>query len=170
MLAPIFVPCAPNLLHHNNVGVTFAETSNFKMELIRYVPLYYVTMFQFLVIVTKTPFITALGHTIVGMRCRPLTSRGTKSVNVHTEMLREVNKIFDNLPSNLGGGGLSPLGPLGPSRYFGLSMVNPSKPPLPPNMLYRRPLNYLEYAKDSNLNAHARVFKVVEVKHFCNQS
>ncbi len=71
-----------------------------------------------MVTVTKTPFITALGHTIVGTRSRPLTSRGTELVNVHTEMLREVNKIFDNRPSNLGGGGLGPLGPLRTFKIF----------------------------------------------------
>jgi hypothetical protein len=40
-------------------------------------------------------------------------------------------------------------------------MVNPRRPPLPPNRPYRWPLNYLEYVKDSNLNTHDKVFKVV---------
>jgi hypothetical protein len=39
-------------------------------------------------------------------------------------------------------------------------MVNPSRPPLPPNRPYHRPLNYHEYVKDSNPNAHVRVFKI----------
>ncbi len=38
-------------------------------------------------------------------------------------------------------------------------MVNPSKPPLPPNMSYRQSLNYLKYVKDSNLDAHVKLFK-----------
>jgi hypothetical protein len=39
-------------------------------------------------------------------------------------------------------------------------MVNPSKPPLPTNMTYHWPLNYPEYVKDFDLDAHVRVFKV----------
>jgi hypothetical protein len=42
---PIFIVLAPNLLHHINVGVTYARTSNFKMEPIRFIPLYFVAMF-----------------------------------------------------------------------------------------------------------------------------
>jgi hypothetical protein len=38
-------------------------------------------------------------------------------------------------------------------------MVNPSRPPLPLNMPYCRPFNYLEYVKDSDRNAHVRIFK-----------
>ncbi len=41
---PIFGALAPSMLHHNNVEVTYEGTSNFKMELIRYVPLYFVAM------------------------------------------------------------------------------------------------------------------------------
>ncbi len=52
-----------------------------------------------------------------------------------------------------------PLKPLGPSRYFGLLMVNPSKTPLPPNMPYCWPFNYPKYVKDSDLDAHVKVFK-----------
>jgi hypothetical protein len=43
-VTPIFVPLAPNLLHHNNVKVTCARTSNFRVELVISVPLYYVAM------------------------------------------------------------------------------------------------------------------------------
>jgi len=53
-------------------------------------------------------------------------------VNVHEEMLREVNKFFDDQPSNRRKGGLNPLRPLGLLGYYGLPMVNPNKPPLPP--------------------------------------
>jgi hypothetical protein len=40
----IFVAHVPNLLHHNNVGVTYLGTSNFKMELVKFIPLYFVAM------------------------------------------------------------------------------------------------------------------------------
>jgi hypothetical protein len=40
-------------------------------------------------------------------------------------------------------------------------MVNPSKPPLPPNRSYHQPFNYHEYVKDFDLDVHLRVFKVV---------
>ncbi len=55
---------------------------------------------------------------------------------------------------------LKPLKPLGPLRYFGLPMVNPGRPPLPPNMPYRQPLNYPKYVKDFDPNALVKVFKV----------
>jgi hypothetical protein len=51
--------------------------------------------------------------------------------------------------------------PLGPSRYFGLSMVNLSIPPLPPNKVYHWPFNYLEYVKDYDPYVHVGVFQVV---------
>jgi hypothetical protein len=35
-------------------------------------------------------------------------------------------------------------------------MVNPSRPPLPPNRPYHRPLNCLEYVKDFDPNAHVK--------------
>jgi hypothetical protein len=38
-------------------------------------------------------------------------------------------------------------------------MVNPSRPPLPPNIAYCLPFNYHEYVKDSDLDTHIRVFK-----------
>jgi hypothetical protein len=41
---PIFVAPIPSLLHQNNIGITYARTSNFKMELVRFVPLYFVAM------------------------------------------------------------------------------------------------------------------------------
>jgi hypothetical protein len=40
-------------------------------------------------------------------------------------------------------------------------MVNPSKPPLPPNRPYHQPFNYPEYVKDFDLDVHVRVFKVI---------
>jgi hypothetical protein len=38
-------------------------------------------------------------------------------------------------------------------------MVNLGMPPLTQNRPYHRPLNYPEYVKDSNPNAHVRIFK-----------
>jgi hypothetical protein len=43
-VVPIFVALIPSLLHQNNIGVTYVRTSNFRMELIRYMPLYFVAM------------------------------------------------------------------------------------------------------------------------------
>ncbi len=37
---PSFVAPIPSLLHQNNIGITYARTSNFKMQPIRFVPLY----------------------------------------------------------------------------------------------------------------------------------
>jgi hypothetical protein len=39
-------------------------------------------------------------------------------------------------------------------------MVHLGKSPLPLSRPYRRPLNYLKYVKDSDLDAHVEVFKV----------
>ncbi len=39
-VVPIFIALVPSLLHQNNIGVTYARTSNFRMEPVRYVPLY----------------------------------------------------------------------------------------------------------------------------------
>jgi hypothetical protein len=72
-------------------------------------------------------------------------------------MHKEVNKVFASQPLDLRGGSSNPLGP---PRYFGLPMVNPSKPPLPPNKPYHWPFNDPEYVKDSDLNVHVRVFRV----------
>jgi hypothetical protein len=91
---PIFVARVSNLLHHNNVGVTYPRTSNFIMEPIRSIPLYYVAMLHSMVIITKTSFVIALAHIIVGMRTKPQILRETKVVNLHTKMPRKVEKIF----------------------------------------------------------------------------
>jgi hypothetical protein len=80
-------------------------------------------------------------------------------MNMHVEMPREVNKVFAGQSLDPRGGGLDPLNPPRPVRYFGLPMVNPSMPPLPPNKPYHRALKYPKYVKDSHLNAHVRIFK-----------
>jgi hypothetical protein len=70
-VVPIFVTPTTNLLHHNNVGITYVGTSNFRMEPIRSVPLYFVAMFQSMIIIIEAPFVTAPAHIVVGMRSRP---------------------------------------------------------------------------------------------------
>jgi hypothetical protein len=77
-------------------------------------------------------------------------------------MPKKVDKIFAKQPLNPRGRGLDPPGPLGPSRpsrYFGLPMMNSSIRPLPPNRPYHRPLNYPEYVKNFDPNAHVKFFK-----------
>jgi len=81
-----------------------------------------------MITVTKAPFVLTLIQTIVGIKSKPQTPKGTKFM---------VDTIFANWPSDPGGKGSNPPGPLEPPRYFGLPMVNPSKPPLPPNRPYR---------------------------------
>jgi hypothetical protein len=70
-----------------------------------------------------------------------------------------MNQVFVGQPSNPKGCESNPPGPPRPPRYFGLLMVNQGRPPLPPNKPYRQPLNYLEYVKDFDLNAHVKVYK-----------
>ncbi len=112
----VYVTHAPNMLHHNNVGVTYPITSNLRMELVTSVPLYYVAMLQSMVIVTETPFVTTLAHIVVNMRSKPYTPTKSQLVSVHIEVFKEVDKIFARQPLDPGGGGLDLLGPLGPPR------------------------------------------------------
>jgi hypothetical protein len=73
----ISVALTPNLLHHNNVGINYARASNFKMEQVRSIPLYFMAMFQSMVIVTEVSFVTTPTHIVIGMKSRPQTPRGT---------------------------------------------------------------------------------------------
>ncbi len=43
-VVPIFIALVPNILHQNNIGITYAGTSNFRMEQVKYVPLYTMAM------------------------------------------------------------------------------------------------------------------------------
>ncbi len=110
--------------------------------------------------VIKLSFVSVPISIVVGIKSIPQIPRGTKFVNLHKDMLWEVNIIFAGQPSNQGGGGLDPLRPLGPPRYFGLLMVHPNKPPFPPNKPYHQPLNYLKYVNDFDPSFHVRIFKV----------
>jgi hypothetical protein len=91
---PICVAFVPNFLHHNNVGVNYEGTSNFKMELVRIIPLYFVAMLQFMVTIIKAPLVTTPTHIVVGMKSITQTPRGIELVGVHTEMPKEVNRVF----------------------------------------------------------------------------
>ncbi len=130
----IFITLAPNMFHHNNVGVTYVKTSNFKVEPVKSIPLYYVAMLHSMVIVNEVFFLITLAHTNVVMRSKPHTPRGTDLVNMHIKMTKEVDRIFVGQPSYLRGGGSGPPRPSRPPRpvgYFGLPMVNQSKPNMP---------------------------------------
>ncbi len=73
-----------------------------------------------------------------------------------------MDNIFAKQPSYLRRGRSwlpKPPRPPRPSSYFGLPVMNPSRPPLSPNKPYRWPFNYLKYMKNSNLNAHVKVVK-----------
>jgi len=73
----IYVAPAPSLLHHNNIGVTYAKISNFRMELVKFVPLYFVAMIQLIITVIETPFISTPIHNIVGIMSKPQIPNGT---------------------------------------------------------------------------------------------
>jgi hypothetical protein len=103
------------------------------MEPIRFVPLYFVAMPQSIITIIEAPFVSAPIITIIDIKSRPHTLRGTKFVNLHKDFLKKVNKIFASQPSYQRGGGSNPQGPLG----FGLPMVHPSKSSLPPSKPYR---------------------------------
>jgi hypothetical protein len=93
-VVPIFITPTQSLLHNNNIGITYRKTSNFRMEPIRFVPLYSMVMPQSMIIVVEAPFVSTLVHTIVGIRSRPQTPRGTKLVSLHENMPRELNIVF----------------------------------------------------------------------------
>jgi len=89
-----------------------------------------------MIIVIETPFVSTLVHTIISIRSRPQTPRGTKLMSLHEDMPRKLNKVFVNQPSNPRESGSNPPGPPGLLGCFGLPMVNLGKPTLPPNKPY----------------------------------
>jgi hypothetical protein len=64
----IFVAPILSLLHQNNIGVTYAGASNFRIELVRFVPLYSVVMFKSIITVTEASFISTPIHIVDGIR------------------------------------------------------------------------------------------------------
>jgi len=91
---PIYVALVQSLFQQKKIGVTYAGTSNFKMELVIFVPLYYVAMPQSIIIVIKAQFVSTLVNIVGGIKSRPHTPRGIKFVNLHENFPREVNKVF----------------------------------------------------------------------------
>jgi hypothetical protein len=69
-------------------------------------------------IVTKVPLISTPIHSIDGVRFRLETQKGTKFVNLHEDILRQVNKVFANQPLDPGKGSSNPPGPPRPPRYL----------------------------------------------------
>jgi len=110
-VVPNLVVLIPSLLHQNNIGVTYARTSNFRMEPIRSMPLYSMAMPQSIIIVMEAPFVSAPVHIVDGVIFKPQTPSGTKFVNLHENIPRNVNKVFASRPLNLGGGSSDPQGP-----------------------------------------------------------
>jgi hypothetical protein len=108
-IVPIFVVLVPNLLHHNNVGVSYVGTFNFRMELVRFIPLDFVAMPHSMIIVIEILFTTSLAHTILGTRSKPQIPKGTNLVSMHTKMPIEVDMIFVTQPSNSRRGRSRPL-------------------------------------------------------------
>ncbi len=64
------------------------------MEPIKYVPFYHVAMPHSMVIIIEVSFSTTLAYTIVGMKFKPQTPRGTDLVNMHIEMPIKVDMIL----------------------------------------------------------------------------
>ena len=93
-VVPISVALVQTLLQQNNIAVTYARISNFRMEPIKSIPLYFVAMPQSMITVTEAPFVLALVHIVVGIKSRPHIPRRTKLVNLHEDLFREVNKVF----------------------------------------------------------------------------
>jgi hypothetical protein len=105
---PISIAHVQSQLQQNNIGITYARTSNFRMDPVRYVPLYFVAMPQSIITVIEAPFVLAPIITIGSIKSRPHTLRGTKFVNLHKDFPKEVNKVFINQPSYQGRGNSNP--------------------------------------------------------------
>jgi hypothetical protein len=74
---PIFITPITSLLHQNNIRITYARTSNFRMELLRSMPIYFVAMPQSVITVIEAPFVLTLIHIVDGVKFRPQIPRGT---------------------------------------------------------------------------------------------
>jgi hypothetical protein len=67
----VFVALTPSLLHHNDVRVTYPTIFYLRMELVRFVPLYFVAMLQSMVIIIEVPFVATPIHIIVNVKSKP---------------------------------------------------------------------------------------------------
>ncbi len=146
-VVPIFATLVASSLHQNNIGVTHVGTSNFIIELVRFMPLYCVIMPQSIIRVIEASFVSTPIHIVDGVRSRPQTPRGTRFVSLHENIPKKVNIVFASKPLHPGGGRLDPPRPPRPLGNFGFPIVNPGMPPLPPNRPYRQPHNYPKYVK-----------------------
>jgi hypothetical protein len=147
------------LLQQNNIGITYVGTSNFRMELVRFVPLYFVAMPQSIITITEAPFVLTLVFIVGNIKSKPHTPRGTQFVNLHEDFPREVNKVFVSQPLDQGGNSLDPPRLSGPLGYFGLPMVHIGR--LPPSRPDHHPLNYPKYVKDSDSNLMLEYLKLL---------
>ncbi len=95
-VVPIYVTPIQSLLHQKNIGVTYARTSNFRMEPIRFMPLYSMAMPQYMITVTEASFVSTLVHIIDGVKSKPQIPKITKFVSLHEDIPRKVNKKFVN--------------------------------------------------------------------------
>jgi hypothetical protein len=75
-VVPISVALVQSLLHQNHIGISYARTSNFKMEPVIYVPLYSMVMPQFIITIIEAPFILTPIHIVDGVKSKPQTPRG----------------------------------------------------------------------------------------------
>ncbi len=76
-VVPISIALVQILLHQDNIGITYARTSNFKMELITSVPLYFVVMPQSIITIIEASFVSTLINIVIGIRSKPQIPRGT---------------------------------------------------------------------------------------------
>jgi hypothetical protein len=112
-----------------------------------------------MVTIVEATFVITLAHTIVGMKSRPHTLRGTKLVSVHTKMPKEVNKIFAGQPSDPKKRRIKTTKTSKTFKIFLIMKMDLGRPPLPLDRPYCQPLNYPEYVKDYDPYALVRIFK-----------
>jgi len=75
-VVPIYVVPIPSLLHQKNIGVTYAGTSIFKMEPIKFVQVYSMAMPYSIIIITKAPFVSTPICIVDGVKSRSQILRG----------------------------------------------------------------------------------------------
>ncbi len=75
----IFVILTPCLLHHNNVGVTYARTSNFRMEPVRSIPLYFVVMHKFVITIIEAQICINTNTYCCWYKVQTTNSKGNKT-------------------------------------------------------------------------------------------